>query len=784
LPAEVKDINTDSIQGKYWYQAASSADGISCIFYIATDALYLWNQNVFLKIVSKTEMKAFENLFLYQLFHDSFGNLWLCTSHGILQLKVEKNGFKQYFTSKQQSAQPNSQARGIYADEKGNIVANIWTHTFKQQGDKMQYITDAEIKYALIKHNGALYCGGYNLFHYDQAKNIISKYPGGLGSEIWSMCSLNDSLLLLGRTNGFSLFNSNTHRFDSLSFANKTTPEAKFVYRFFKSGDDTLWAVAENGLYKIGIDHRPMTIDYWQSSIVTGQKSVLSTLSLFDAFADANGIFWLATNGEGLYRWDRKAKSFQQFNITSGFPSDVLYRIEPDDYDNLWISSDYGLIRFNRKTFSINTYTTVDGISHNEFNRTSSFRAQDGTLYFGGLDGVNAFQPKDFITDTNALNVPLRIIAFNQFVGAKSELVNKTNELLNTVQITLAPNDQFFTLEFQMLDFEKDEVHRYAYQIEGVDKDWNYINENSIRISGLPYGKFTLHIKAQNREGAWSKSELNIPLLVLKPFYLEWWFISLLVFLFAVAVYWIIRSRTKQLAADKNKLEKLVNERTAQLKQSLSAQDELLTEKDVLMKEIHHRVKNNLQVISGLLELQSKSLDDETARDALREGRNRVKSIALIHQNLYQFENISAIELKRFVNDLCRQVESVFQKKNNIVMNIEVPDLYLDIDTAVPLGLIMNELLSNSFKYAFNDFESGEIDIEIHSIEEGKYKLIYADTGPGLPEDFDLSKATTLGIQLINDLSRQIGGKVNYEKTNGSAFTINFTSRNMRKNQD
>ena len=187
-----------------------------------------------------------------------------------------------------------------------------------------------------------------------------------------------------------------------------------------------------------------------------------------------------------------------------------MYRIEPDDYDNLWISSDYGLIRFNSKTFTIKTYTTVDGISHNEFNRTSSFKAKDGRLFFGGLDGVNAFDPKDFITDTYTLNVPLRIISFNQFVGSRSELVNKTNELLNTSEIILAPKDEFFTLEFQLLDFAKDEVHRYAYQIEGVDKSWNYITENSIRISRIALWKIhDLHIKAQNREGAWSKKRIQ-----------------------------------------------------------------------------------------------------------------------------------------------------------------------------------------------------------------------------------------------------------------------------------
>ena len=188
------------------------------------------------------------------------------------------------------------------------------------------------------------------------------------------MFSLNDSLLLLGRTNGFSLFNSNSKKFDSLRYTSQNIPEAKFVYRFFKDDADTIWAVAENGLYKIIYDHKRLTIDHRQSSMT-------DRLSLLDAYVDSNGIFWMATNGEGLYRWDRKTNAFQQFNTASGFPSDVLYRIESDEYNNLWISSDYGLIRFNKKTFSVNTYTTADGISHNEFNRTSSLKQKTAGFF-------------------------------------------------------------------------------------------------------------------------------------------------------------------------------------------------------------------------------------------------------------------------------------------------------------------------------------------------------------------------------------------------------------------
>lgn len=780
FPFTKQQAYMDSISGRYWYQAVCSADGSSSVLYIATDGLYFWKDGVFLKLSAKSEIRNFEDLFLYQLFPDRLGNLWLCTSAGVLQLKIEPNRFKQYFTAKQQSAEPNSQARGIYADETGRVAANIWMHTFEQRGDKIQNLATGEIKYALINHHSTLYTGGFNLSRYDEQKNSLTEYPGGPRSEIWSMYSLNDSLILLGRTGGFSLFNVNSKKYDSLQNTSGSIV-AKFVYRFFKDHTGVLWAVAENGLYQINKASANNKTSWRVTSV---PSPAIERLSLLDAYADTGGVLWLATNGEGLYRWDKKANTFQQFNIADGFPSDVLYRIEPDAYGNLWISSDYGLIRFNKKTFSVNTYTTADGISNNEFNRTSSFRATDGRLFFGGLDGITAFDPKDFVTDTGSLNVPLRVTAFNQFIGSENKLINKTAALLADPQITLAPNDQFFTLEFQLLDFAKDESQHYAYKITGVDKDWNYISENSIRISGLPYGKFTLHVKAQNREGAWSKSELSIPLLVLKPFYLQWWFIALMAAGLIIAVYWIITWRTRQLAAEKIRLEQTVSERTAQLKQSLSEQAELLVEKDVLMKEIHHRVKNNLQVISGLLELQSNAVSDKIAKNALREGRDRVRSIALIHQNLYQFEHLSSIELKRFVNDLCRQAESVFKKQNKVEMHIDVPVLYLDIDSAVPLGLIMNELITNSFKYAFNDGRTGEISLKIEEQAEGKYALSYSDNGPGLPDNFDLTRATTLGMQLINDLSRQIGGKVKYTYKNGASFIINFTNRDLRKKED
>lgn len=793
-PAQnLAQYNLNTVVGRYWYQIWPATDGQSTAFYIATDALYLWNKHAFLKVMGKSELKGFENLFIYRLFPDKLGNLWLCTSSGVMQLTIKKNRFKPYFSTSQQAMEPNGQARGILADGRGNVVANVWGHTFIQQNDRIQGTSHSFINYGLARHGGALYTGGFALSRYDETLKRFIGFPMAPPSEIWSLYSFNDSLLIAGCINGFSVFNSKTGRFDSLPVAG---PEARFVYRFFRDQKGMLWAVAENGLYQL--TGNPAPGKGQPLRMVRLESPFLNGLSLLDAWQDTGGMWWLATNGEGLYRWNPKTNLSRQFNITAGFPSDVLYRIEPDAFGNLWISSDYGLIRFNRKDFSVNTYTTTDGISHNEFNRTSSFRAADGKLYFGGLNGVVGFDPRDFRTDTSQLRVPLRVIAFNQFVGSANELINKTAELLHKHLIVLEPGDKFFTLDFQLLDFANDEngsdvgqhiashqnTGRYAYQIEGVDKNWVFTSENSVRISGLPYGDYVLKVRAQNREGAWNKDELSIPVKVLKPVYLQWYFILIVALLLGLVIYLFIKFRIKQLAREKRRLEETVDERTTQLKQSLSEQTALLLEKDVLMKEIHHRVKNNLQVISGLLELQGKNLTDEAAREALQEGRNRVRSIALIHQNLYQFENLSSIDLKRFTGDLARQVQSVFQREKQVSLLIDVPDMHLDIDSAVPLGLILNELLSNSFKYAFKDVPDGKIAVTIRAVSEGRYQLVYSDNGPGLPPDFELGKAKTLGLQLVNDLSRQIGGRVHYRTLEGAVFTIHFTNREVRKNQD
>ncbi|MFB2838298.1 PAS domain S-box protein [Floridanema evergladense] len=200
-----------------------------------------------------------------------------------------------------------------------------------------------------------------------------------------------------------------------------------------------------------------------------------------------------------------------------------------------------------------------------------------------------------------------------------------------------------------------------------------------------------------------------------------------------------------------------------------------LKEKEVLLKEIHHRVKNNLQVISSLLKLQSGYINDPQTLALFSDSQNRVKAMALIHEKLYQSADLAKISLAEYIHQLADNlINSYALKANNIKLNISVDNLFLDVDTAIPCGLIVNELLSNSLKYAFPDGRSGKIEINFKLLEEQKLYLKISDNGIGLPADFQLEEAESLGLQLVYNLTEQLGGNLTIDSGNGTSFKIIF----------
>jgi PAS domain S-box-containing protein len=204
-----------------------------------------------------------------------------------------------------------------------------------------------------------------------------------------------------------------------------------------------------------------------------------------------------------------------------------------------------------------------------------------------------------------------------------------------------------------------------------------------------------------------------------------------------------------------------------------------LEEKEILLKEIHHRVKNNLMIISSLLNLQSRYIKDEESKNIFKESQNRARSMALIHERLYQSEDLKKIDFGDYIRTLSNDLYRTYVMDPSLIMlNIDVDDVRLDINTSIPLGLIVNELVTNSLKHAFPQSKSGEIDIEFH-IQGDMYLLEVNDNGIGFPNNLNYKNTESLGLRLVNSLTEQIDAKIEFNTLSGTSFKIIFREEKL-----
>jgi PAS domain S-box-containing protein len=200
-----------------------------------------------------------------------------------------------------------------------------------------------------------------------------------------------------------------------------------------------------------------------------------------------------------------------------------------------------------------------------------------------------------------------------------------------------------------------------------------------------------------------------------------------------------------------------------------------LKEKELLIKEIHHRVKNNLQVISSLLKLQSTYIKDNEALDMLVDSQNRVQSMALVHQKLYQSKDLANIDLNEYLQQLLYHLlNSIKSVDGKVKLNVNVEDIKMGVDTAIPCGLIINELVSNSLKHAFPGDKAGIIDVELKVKDKDTYEMKIKDNGKGFADNIDFKNTSTLGLQLVNTLVSQLEGNIEIAKGSGTEFSITF----------
>jgi len=230
----------------------------------------------------------------------------------------------------------------------------------------------------------------------------------------------------------------------------------------------------------------------------------------------------------------------------------------------------------------------------------------------------------------------------------------------------------------------------------------------------------------------------------------------------------------EDLAESINSMVESLEKSQEKIKESMG-QEASLREKEILLREIHHRVKNNMQILSSLIRLQVRQADSDQLKDVLSESEARIRSMGLLHEKLYQSDSVSDIELNGYLRTLTNEILRMNNRSGaKIEIRLNVNDIRLGLDTALPCGLIVTELVTNSMKYAFPQGTSGVILVSVTRTDDGEYSLVVWDNGIGFPADFDISKSKSLGMRLVNMLTAQLNGEVNTTGDRGTRTELTF----------
>ena len=711
----------------------------------------------------KKKIKLFESLSVKNVrvnsyFLDRFGSYWLCTSKGLIKLRVTKNRFTQHLGNKLNTVSTEYTARGIFADNTYTCF-NFYDFIYINY-KKKPYIFKGNENYALEKIGSEIWVGGYGLYLFNEKTKQLELKARSKNREIWSIFELNKNQFILGCSDGIDIYSKSTGTIVGVNYTGFAKPN--FVYRIIREKNVGIWAIADNGIYLLN-EHGDVIRCF--SGNAKSKSHRLPCYSIHDAYIDKSGIFWIASGDVGLIRWDRKNKTFKEFGLADGLLSATVNTILEDDFNNLWLGTDYGLVKFNKLTSYVNSYTVENGIVGNEFNRGSCFKSEDGTFYFGGVLGITSFNPHSFEQDEIENNCALSIVNCFVFDRTDGNLIDKTEELLNSNSITLNEGNDNFTLSYSLLDFEV-RKHLYAYKIIGLDKNWNYLDESSLRIGRLPYGNFVLKIKAQNATGKWNKQQISIHISVRRPFYKTWWFVSgvLIVGVFLIILW--VRMRLKTLEKANSKLEIIVAQRTEQINASLN-------EKVALIQEIHHRVKNNLQFITAMLEMQVDANKSDKERNVLLATSRRINAITLVHEMLYNKDDLEKVSLDEYLKELVAKMnEFVNESHVQIKFNISIEPIYFNINNCVAIGMITSEIMSNSIKYAFEGVEYPEITIQLKRDLERDLILFSIRDNGNLNSNSIIQKG--FGLRLVDIFARQLKGTFRIKQDSGYLVEFEF----------
>lgn len=608
---------------------------------------------------------------------------------------------------------------------------------------------------AIQDHENIYWLTKHGLWRFDPSTNHIRQFNEE-DRYTFPVYADHQNRIWLGRENGLAVIDPET--FERTDYSYPVQPQRvpyDFLQCMLQDRSGIYWLGTTKGLLRFDAAKN----DWKQYKNIRNDTTSLSfdiIFTLCEDPVDPEKYIWIGTNGGGLNRFDKQTGKMIRYSMKDGLPNDVIYGILPDAQNNLWLSTNNGLTRFNAEKKSIKTYETKDGLQGNEFNRYAycsvgnpSDKMKNMFLFFGGLNGFNYFNPEDFsdnpyVPDVQITDFKIR----NQSVSFKQLHSSLSKPILFTQTIVLPYSDNMITFEFASMDFTTPEKNRYQFRLDGFDHDWVPSGKNhAATYTNLDPGTYTFNVKGSNSDGVWNQKPAHLQLIILPPWYMTWWF-RLAVFLSVCALLFLFYRYRLQQAL---KLQGIRNR---------------------IARDLHDEIGSNLSNISIFSEVaEEKSAESDSVKPLLRKitaysqsSQEAMSDIVwMINANNDRFENI-IVRMRALAAEL-------FEAKNFLLhldFDERLNHLKLGMEERKNFYLIFKEAINNIAKYA--DCKNVWVEMKLRN---NLVLLTVRDDGKGFEQQSDAS-----GNGLINMKRRAelLGGilSINSEKEKGTIVELKF----------
>jgi len=652
---------------------------------------------------------------IYILFKDRVGGIWVGSYFGGIDYYAPRyEKFEKFYPILGHKSISGKAVREFCEDKNGNLwigTEDAGLNLFNPTTGQCTRYQNANLYHnihALCLDNDKLWIGTFSkgLHSLDLKTKVFKSYLEGTSANtlnensIYSMCKTSMGDLYVGTPSGLNKYNRNTDDFTRIKELNGI-----FVFDILEDRSGCIWfATLHNGIYQFN----PLTSKWTVYRANPGKPGSLPSNMIISVFEDSKNQLWFTTEGNGFCRLNRENGTFITYETSDGLPNDVVYKMLEDSNGLLWLTTNKGLSRFNPYTKKFKTYTTANGLLTNQFNYSSSIRARNGKLYFGGINGFIGFDPVTF--QENRTFPPVVVTDFFLF-NKRATVGNKKGTLQKSItfsdRIDLRYNQNSFTLKFSALSFIAPQMNVLSYKLEGFDKEWYTASGSpSATYTNIKPGIYMFCIKSSNSLGEWNKAIKKIEIHIHPPFWQSGMAYVLYLVLLTGITWFLIRNfRIRMLQNQQRQLEKLEAEKEKEIHEA----------KVDFFTNVAHEIRTPLTLIKGPLEnvLKKNDLSAEVKEDLSVMEKNTQRLLDLTNQLL----DFRKTEVKGFslnfidcnISELLREIYCRFHptaRNYNLNFKLTLPEneFFAPVDKEAMIKIISN-LFNNAIKFATSRIE-------------------------------------------------------------------------------